>query len=233
MPASDGDIGARATDFGAAVSSSAVQVHPVYFAAVFAWSMSAVSAVICAVVRMPLGNPHWFVFAKAVLLSGAVISCATVLAVSFVGRKRGGYATVLLSTLAVIFLPCLSWPLGAAADFVVYPALLILVSAGLWTISAAGRIRDNRLGLAATCGCLLGAGYFFVINARGYATVLTPELALVGSQHLDTLFHAAIANMIIKHGALSTGLDGLLAIKKLLGCDGSYKFIENFDTVPN
>ena len=64
-----------------------------------------------------------------------------------------------------------------------------------------------------TCGCAAGIGYFLLINSRGYATVLTPELALVGTQHLDTLFHASIANMLVKHGALSTGLDGLVPLK--------------------
>jgi hypothetical protein len=69
-------------------------------------------------------------------------------------------------------------------------------------------------------------GRIFLPNSKGYATVLTTELALAGTQHLDTLFHASIANMLVKHGALSTGLDGLAPIKYhvlshiWLGCIG-------------
>src|SRR4051794_8718390 len=35
---------------------------PIYFAAIFCWTMTAVSAVMVTIVRWPLGSPHWFVF---------------------------------------------------------------------------------------------------------------------------------------------------------------------------
>jgi hypothetical protein len=63
---------------------------------------------------------------------------------------------------------------------------------------------------AMACGALAGFGYFLVINARGYATVLAPEQAMTGLLHMDTVFHASIANMLVHHGALSTGLDGFV-----------------------
>ena len=61
-----------------------------------------------AIVRWPLGSPHWFVFVKAFLLPGAVIACAMLLAVRHVERG-GAYGALLVSTIAVIFLPCLAW----------------------------------------------------------------------------------------------------------------------------
>jgi hypothetical protein len=75
------------------------------------------------------------------------------------------------------------------------------------------RALGNRLILAVACGCLAGFGNFLLINSRAFASVLTPELALVGIHQLDTMFHASVANMLVKYGALSTGLDGLVPIQ--------------------
>ena len=198
----------------AVAAATPQQLSPIYFAVIFGWTMSAVSATMCAVVRWPLGSPHWFVFVKAFLLLASVISCAATLVVWRVEGRGGSYATVLVSTLAVIFLPCLAWLMGSAADLVTYPVLLGLLAVGARPAVAAVRGMPRRQPIfAVVCGCLAGFGYFLLINSKGYATVLTPELALVGTQHLDTLFHASIANMLVKHGALSTGLDGLVPIK--------------------
>jgi len=197
--------------------------------------MSAVSAVMCAVVRAPLGGPDWFVFVKAFLLAAAIISCATVLTVRCVEQRRSGYAPVLLSTLAVMFLPCLTWLIGPAIDIVAYPLLLGAVAIGLRQVVAVRGMPGSRFMLALICGCVAGVGYFLVVNSKGYATVLTPELALVGIQHLDTLFHASIANMLLKYGALSFGLDGLTPIKYhvlshiWLGCLGLWLGVPTLD----
>ena len=57
-------------------------------------------------------------------------------------------------------------------------------------------------------GVALGVVYFFALNTSGYAQALTPELASSGLQRLDTLFHAAVASMIVNYGTVSTGIDG-------------------------
>jgi hypothetical protein len=188
------------------------QSSPIYFAAMFCWTMSAVMAVMAAIVRWPLGSPHWFVYGKAFLLLGALISCATLLTVRRVERG-GSCAALLVSTLAVIFLPCLAWLIGPSADIVTYPVLLGLQAAGVWQVVLTAHTPGNRLMLAVACGCLAGFGYFLLINSRAFASVLTPELALAGIHQLDTIFHASISNMLVKYGALSTGLDGLVPIK--------------------
>ena len=185
---------------------------PIYFAATFCWTMSAVMAMMGAVVRSPLGGPNWFVYAKAFLLLGAFISCATLLTVWRVERG-GSCAALLVSALAVIFLPCLAWLIGPAADIVTYPVLLGLQAAGIWQVASVAHTRGRCLILAVACGCLAGFGYFLLINSRAFASVLTPELALVGIHQLDTIFHASVANMLVKYGALSTGLDGLVPIE--------------------
>jgi hypothetical protein len=189
------------------------QPSPIYFAAIFCWTMTAVSAVMVAIVRWPLGSPHWFVFVKAFLLPGAVIACATLLTVQQVERS-GAYSALLVSTVAVIFLPCLAWLNGPLADFVTYPLFLGLLATGISQAASATRAAPaSRWMFAVVCGCFAGFGYFLVINSRAYASVLTPELALAGIHQLDTIFHVSIANMLVKYGVLSTGLDGLVPTK--------------------
>lgn len=185
---------------------------PVDFAAIFVLTMSAASAVICAIVRGPLGGPGWLVFAKAFLLLAAIVS-TVILTLSFVERSGRSYAGVLMAALAVLFLPCLVMPFGRAAELLIDPLLLALALAGIRKIVIAARAMPLRNTLpAVSLGVLASLGYFLVINARGLATVLSPEQAIVGVQNLDTLFHAAIANMIVKHGAVSMGMDGLVPV---------------------
>src|SRR5438034_11288052 len=128
---------------GTKVRVTASQASPVYFAAMFAWTMSAMSAAMCAIVRWPLGSPHWFVFVKALLLLAGAVSCALVLTTRHVERRGGSYALVPVATLAVIFLPCLTWPIGAAADVVIYPILLGLAAAGIGQTVTAVRASRN------------------------------------------------------------------------------------------
>jgi hypothetical protein len=186
---------------------------PIYFAAIFGWTMMAVSTAMVAIVRWPLGSPHWFVFAKALLLPGAFIACATLLTVRHVERG-GAYGVLLGSMIAVIFLPCLAWLNGLLADVVIYPVFVGLLAAGiLQTVSAARAVPASKWIFAVACGCLAGFGYFLVINSRGYGSVLTPEQALTGILQMDTIFHASISNMLMNYGVSSTGIDGLVPIK--------------------
>jgi hypothetical protein len=205
---------------------AARQPSPIYFAAIFCWTMTAVSAAMVAVVRWPLGTPHWFALVKAILLPCAVIACATLFTVRHVERG-GAYSLLLVSTVAVIFLPCLAWLGVALADIVIYPLFLGLLVAGiLQTASAARAVAAGRWMFAVACGGLAGCGYFLIINSRGFGSVLTTELALTGIHQMDTIFHSAIANMLVKYEALSTGLDGFVPIQYhvlshvWLGCIG-------------
>ena len=187
---------------------------PIFFAAIFAWTMSAVSAGMCAIVRWPLEGPHGFVFVKAFLLLAGATSCAMILTIRRVEQGGGSYAVVPVATLAVLFLPCLAWLIGSAADIVAYPILLGLFAAGIRQTVIAVRARRNpRWTSAVAYGAIAGLGYFLLINSRGYATVLAPEQAAAGLLHMDTAFHAAVANMIVHHGEISTGLDGFVLLK--------------------
>lgn len=186
---------------------------PIYFAAIFGWTMMAVCAVMVAIVRWPLGGPHWLILAKALLLPGAFIACATLFTVRHVERG-GAYTALLGSAIAVIFLPCLAWLNGLLADVVIYPVFVGLLAAGiLQTVSAMRALPASRWIFAVGCGCLAGLGYFLVINSRGFGSVLTIEQALGGILQMDTIFHASIANMLMNYGVSSTGIDGLVPIK--------------------
>lgn len=186
---------------------------PIYFAAIFGWTMMAVSTVMVAIVRWPLGSPHWFVLVKALLLPGAFIACATLFTVRHVERG-GAYGALAGSAIAVIFLPCLAWLNRTLADIVIYPVFVGLLIAGvLQTVSAARALPAGRWLFAVACGCLAGLGYFLVINSRGFGSVLTLEQALAGVLQMDTIFHASISNMLMNYGVSSTGIDGLVPIK--------------------
>jgi hypothetical protein len=99
----------------------------------------------CAIVRWPLGSPHWFVFVEAFLLLAGAISCALILTIRRVEQRGGSYAAVPVATLAVIFLPCLAWLVGSAADVVIDPILLGISAAGLGqTVMAVRAARHYR-----------------------------------------------------------------------------------------
>ena len=62
-----------------------------------------------------------------------------VLIVRRVEERDGAYAPVLMSTLAVMFLPCAAWLIGPAADIVAYPLLLGLFFADIGADSISHR----------------------------------------------------------------------------------------------
>lgn len=208
MLAAEDLLGPRFPAFAPAGHEPGTGAAPVRFVAVFVLTMSAVSAVTCAIVR----GPSWLVFAKAFLLLMAVISAVT-LTLTHVERHSRSYAGVLIAALAVLFLPCLVVPLGRAGELLIDPVLIALAMLGIRQLFVPARAMLLRQNLpAASLGVLAGLGYFLVINARGLATVLLPEQAVLGVQNLDTLFHAAVANMIVNYGAVSVGMDGLVPI---------------------
>jgi hypothetical protein len=188
-----------------------VRSLPIHFAAIFTWVMSAVMAVMGAMVRWPMAGPHVWVFLKAFLLLGAIVSAA-ILSLARIERRGGSLAEVLAATVLTLSLPCLAWLFGRATDLVAIPILLALFAAGLRQVVLAARHARYQTMLAMLCGILAGVGYFLLINSLGMASVLSPEQALIGLTNLDTLFHASIANMLVKHGVLSTGLDGFVPI---------------------
>jgi hypothetical protein len=171
---------------------------------------SSTSSLFILLFRLPMGEPHWTAAPSVLLLTGAVIFTWQEAACQVLGGRWCSYALTLLATLAVLFSPALVW-LGAFAKVALYAVLGILWLLGLRSLI--GGLRELpwwHTFAAVGAGVTLGAAYFFIVNTKGYGNVLSPEQALVGIQHRDTLYHASLAAMIANYGVVSTGLDGLV-----------------------
>jgi hypothetical protein len=117
-----------------------------------------------------------------------------------------------IAFLCALFLPCLS--LGNAllriAIASIFAVLVLIAIRRAWSLAALDR---SRLHMVILLGLLFGALYFVLKTSIGFANVFAPLRVLIGLGQLDTIFHAAIASMILFHGVPSTGLDGLVPIK--------------------
>jgi hypothetical protein len=173
-------------------------------------TMSAVSALLIFLVRLPMGEPHWTAMLKAFLLAGAVMLTWQESAQQVLSRRWCSYALALLATLSVLSSPVLIWLGDAVGGVLLYTTLGALWLIGLRRVV----IQIGNLPLwytltAVMIGIALGIAFFFITNIKGYANIFTPEQALLGLQHRDTLYHASLAAMFAKYGVPSTGLDGL------------------------
>ena len=68
------------------------------------------------------------------------------------------------------------------------------------------------IGWSAIFAAIFAVALATSILDAGYQSPYIYELTLLGEQHRDTLFHAAIANMLEYHGKQSIGLDGFVPI---------------------
>lgn len=92
---------------------------------------------------------------------------------------------------------------GGAAD-----ALVGLACFGLGVLRLGG-VAWRPVAVVAVAGVLVALRHMSALVGFGYALPVSQELALVGMQHKDTLFHAAIAELFQTTGAVSIGLNGL------------------------
>src|SRR4051812_49136392 len=98
------EVPQEALDRASGPSQASSEAVAICFAAIFTCVMSATSAMACAIVRWPLGSPHWFVFVKAFLLLAAAVSCLMILTTQRRHQLRTSHAKVVLSVIAIIFL---------------------------------------------------------------------------------------------------------------------------------
>jgi hypothetical protein len=121
---------------------------------------------------------------------------------------------------------------GSAARFahvgMTLPVALVGVALTLWALPAAwrqagcGRLTARQwstAGLGWTLALAFFAGFGW---GYGYASPRFGEAIVAGSAHGDTLFHAAIAQMIDSYGVGSTGLDGWPAAHYHTGSHGLF-----------
>jgi hypothetical protein len=150
----------------------------------------------------PFAAPWWHGHAP-LTIAGLVIMTAC-------GVEQVGVARTAAMILAI---------LGAAALFarLAEQARSLLAPRSLWLVGFA-----LLLGLYAA-GSVWGGGFenpLFIANVcNGYA-------------HIDTLFHATLANMLRTYGACSTGLDGLPHVLYHFGSHWTFARLANLFDVP-
>jgi hypothetical protein len=124
--------------------------------------------------------------------------------------NKSYYALGVLLTLTTLALPCIVGPSTAGGLTMACVLALICLRGIVQALPAVTRMSLAQ-GLVLLVGPPLFALFLFCwTNSKEYANVLAPELALLGLQNLDTMYHTAISSMLTQHGAVSTGLDGLV-----------------------
>jgi len=175
--------------------------------AVFAISHGLTVAAFMVVVRWNLGSGIPSALASFAHLAG-FLGCVLAGA-RFADRRSPGNAAagVMLGGLAGYLLPLTGLLAG--------PLLLALpvVAAGLGATLAArslAAVPPARLAILAVGGVLSGVLFAITLNGGVYAHVFADEFTLMGIKQRDTVFHAAIANMIAGHLIPGVGADGIV-----------------------
>ncbi|MEM7069983.1 MAG: hypothetical protein AAF478_13980, partial [Pseudomonadota bacterium] len=97
---------------------------------------------------------------------------------------------------------------GGIALFIPDALYLAIVVAGFFVC-----LRQHLTGglwLNICFGFMLSVSIFLATLGKQYLTPFVIENVLNGTQHRDTIYHAAIANVIEIHGVISLGLDGFV-----------------------
>jgi hypothetical protein len=139
------------------------------------------------------------------------------------------HTTRFIALLVLLFLPLAAtriMPDSIARTFLdlTYLTTAAVGLGGLLTIHH----RPKQFIWLSVLGCLLGFAIFTATLGMGKITPFAMENSLASLQHRDTLFHAAIINMIEFHGLSSIGLDGLVPLSyhvlfhKIAGAVGTW-----------
>jgi hypothetical protein len=173
--------------------------------------IAATLAVIGFVVRFPFdGWPGALPFAKSLLYAAAVMAIFVSQSISRLGSSAGSFKSVLLPTIGLLLAPITSIPLGSAAGLVLSAAFSLAVWHASSTLrEAAACSRRGEVAATTLLGAFVGIALFFNANSFGYASVFSLEQTLTGTQFVDTIYHATLANSVIGFGTVSTMLDGL------------------------
>jgi hypothetical protein len=102
----------------------------------------------------------------------------------------------------------LLWCVGIANPLAFDVLLDILFLVGFFTFFSTGSAPTGAVLLVATFGLILAIFHVSMLMDLGYSQPLALEAALIGTQHKDTLFHAAISGSLLETGITSAGLDG-------------------------
>ena len=172
--------------------------------------MALIWAGLMAWIRADIGGPGALPILSTALYASTIMALWVVLVVLTKEGVLGSLAVAaLLVFLALTFAPALA--LVAYGRWVLLGLALLMLIAATLPLRASLRLIPGWQRGALMLFALLGAViYALAMNAYTYSHVFGPEAALSGTQHADPLFHAALAEMLITHGRISTGLDGLV-----------------------
>lgn len=141
--------------------------------------------------------------ALAALFASSMILAAP-LAWSLGGdAKRSTVAGVLAPWMLVFFS---IW--FAPSQPVLLAGLVAAAAAGLFVVLRSGTLGAGSILAVVSAGGIFAWAHGLILATAGHPQPLALEAALVGAQHRDTLFHAAIASSLREVGFASIGLDG-------------------------
>ena len=142
-----------------------------------------------------------------------------------------GHPTLTLAGLAVL-VACGVEQTGVARVAVMVFAMLGAAASCCALVEFAGGLRSSRtvwLALFAPLMALYAAGSIWGV---GFENPLFVENLCNGYAHIDTLFHATLANMLRTYGVCSTGLDGLPHVLYHFGSHWAFARVSNLLDLP-
>ena len=187
-------------------------ISPIFFCTLFLLCTVLSIAICIAIFRSPFRTPGLLPIVKSTALASALFFTWQAVSIrSYLWKAKDNFWPIVTS-LTVLFLPCAA-PSSTLVSWALTSAFAVITVCGIFE-AITGLKREPGVHLIALLAApILGVALFLYANTLWYSTVFTPEFSLIGLQHRDTLFHAAIASMISQQGVVSTGLDGLVAVK--------------------
>lgn len=125
-------------------------------------------------------------------------------------RAAPPLANVWVLPLGSLLFMGLPFGLNQLGAWAVLPVAMVGLGLTLWALGRSHRGGGwLRLLWLPLPGLIIALVYFAVVNGSGYAHLFADVAAYNGTLHRDTLFHAAIINMLAHFSTPSTGLDGV------------------------
>ncbi len=144
-----------------------------------------------------------------------VLGATTVLVFNLCDRlSKGGESVIDPSIMAclVLVVPVV-WNLLSFSPAVLIAASVMVLTIGLGLLVMECLSKMRLTVSIVVCACGFAFVSFLLANALQNADVFSQPRALGGLLQIDTLYHAAMASMIMEHGVPSIGIDGVVPMR--------------------
>ena len=173
-----------------------------------AWSASA--GVLVYIARLPVPD-HALAISAWDILRTIAMAWAAILLVPTASRFfANSFKAAVAAQAAFWGLFLLLWLVGPVQQPAFDSVVMIGVLAGLASFLRHTTWNPVMVFVVAVVGIIFAFYHITYSMMTGYAQPLALEAALIGAQHRDTLFHAALAGSIMENGVISAGLDGIV-----------------------